>query len=89
MGLGRVSEDVDSLGGGSNVASRTVRLISVELISLHLPLQDLFHLQTSISIVDGIKAVKTLQALVGRIIGDAGMGIKVVSVIVPHPGRRF
>lgn len=89
MGLWRVSKDVDSLGGGSHVTGRTVGLISVELISLHFPLQDLLYLQTGIRIVDGIKAVKTLQALVGRIIGDTGMGIKVVSVIIPHPGWRF
>ena len=89
MGFWRVSEDVDCLGGGSHVTGRAVGLISVELVSLHLPFQDLLHLQTGIRIVDGIKAVETLQALVGRIIGDASMGIKVVSVIIPHPGWRF
>lgn len=89
MGFWRVSEYVDSLGGGSDVTGRAVGLISIELVSLHLSFQDLLHLQTGIRIVNGIEAVKTLQALVGGIIGDASMGIKVVSVIIPHPGWRF
>ena len=89
VGFRGVAEHVNGLRGRSHVASGAVRLVSVELISLHFSLQDLFHFETSTCIIDGLKAVETLQALVGRIVRDTGVGVKVVGMVVPDSCRWF
>ena len=62
--FGRVPDHVNCLGRGGDVVVRTVSGVSVQTVSLNLPLHDFLHLSASIIIVDGIKAVQTLETLV-------------------------
>lgn len=84
----RVSQHLNSFGGGSDVVCGAVGGVADEAVSLHLPLHDFLNFSPGNVIIDGVKpfveAVQTLQTLVGGIIRGSRVRIKVIGVIVPH-----
>jgi len=88
MYLGGISQHFHSFRGGSDVVVRTVSGVSVQTLpGLHLSLHDLLHLPPGVALVDGVEAVEALEALIGGVVRGAGVRVKVLGVVVPHPGR--
>ena len=84
MGLGRATQVVNALGRGAHIAGRTVRLIAIEAVAVHALFHDLLDLTPGIAVVDGVKAVHALEALVGGVVGNTGARLKIVGMVVPH-----